>query len=83
MSYARTPDLPREHPQMKALARSMKAHKPMTCEECRFSTAWNLEGWLECQLQCETDAPISAETSGGAPIIVKLKHGCLAWEPRT
>jgi hypothetical protein len=64
------------------LRRVAAADQVPSCEGCKYAESWHLEGWIQCTLQFERDAPIAAEISGGAPIIVKPSYGCFEWEPK-
>lgn len=67
MSYARTPDLPREHPLAKLIERSNKANTLPSCDGCKFGTQ---TGPLE--VSClKHKSPFD------------LGHFCAAWEAKT
>ena len=79
MSYARTPDLPREHPLAKLLDRSIRAHKLPSCEGCKHWDTDATEGPKNVLKVCGEPVALFGTYDG---LFTAPSHFCAAWEPK-
>ena len=79
MSYARTPDLPREHPLAKLIERSARANTLPSCANCAEAEKQSL-GVLICGHAYNRKPGTMMDST--QPLLVSISHFCAAWETR-